>query len=113
MEEKLKITEPVILISINQTYRNDMSPEELYNATRSSWKLGERRGYANFAFAVYQGIVQEVYRIDSWHRAKDQCDRWFFEGGVAAEPIRNKYIGESVKYYRKKGQINPVIFVNC
>jgi hypothetical protein len=39
----VKVTEPVILIRINRQYRPNMTADELYDATRSSWKVGLRR----------------------------------------------------------------------
>jgi hypothetical protein len=44
-----------------------MTPVELYDATRGIWKVGkQRREQADYAFAVYEGIVREVYRIKTW-----------------------------------------------
>lgn len=42
-----------------------MTKRELYEATRVVWKIGERRNNAQYAMAVYQGIVREVYKIES------------------------------------------------
>jgi len=44
-----------LLIRINRLYRRDMTPVELYGATRGTWKLGERRRGARYAFAVFEG----------------------------------------------------------
>lgn len=41
------ITEPSIIIRPNQLYHSGMSDEELYDATRGIWKLGERRKKAS------------------------------------------------------------------
>ncbi len=40
-----------------------MTPAELYDATRASWKVGARRESAKYALAVFEGIVREVYEI--------------------------------------------------
>lgn len=37
------IDEPCIIININRKYKRFMPYEELYNATRSAWKLGEKK----------------------------------------------------------------------
>jgi hypothetical protein len=112
-----------ILITINQLYRSDMTPQELYEATRGIWRCnGPRRDQAEYAMAVYQGIVREVYRIDTWYRSgagtqeyktRDSSNfkncyppRWEFEGAVADE-IREKYIGVFVG----KGGQNPIRYV--
>jgi len=56
-----EITEPVILITVNRYYRRGMSAEMLYEITRGSWVIGTRRNKAKYAFAVYKGVVREVY----------------------------------------------------
>jgi len=112
-----------ILITINKLYRSDMTPQELYEATRGIWVIGPRRDRAEYAMAIYQGIVREVYRIDKWYPAgtleyqtRDSWDvsggsvpeRWEFEGKVAADEIRNEYVGVSVG----RGGQNPIRYVN-
>ncbi len=109
-----------ILITINKLFRSDMSPLELYEATRGVWVVGKRKEKVEFAMAVYQGIVREVYRIGTWHRAgtlkyetRDSTkfkkrNRWEFEGTIA-EDIRNEYIGLSVG----KGGQNPIRYSLC
>ena len=108
-----------ILITINQRYRSNMTPLELYEVTRGIWVVGPRRNRAEYAKAVYQGIVREVYRIDQWYPAgtleyqtMDASDfgdygRWEFSGTVARE-IRREYVGFSVG----KGGQNPIRYVN-
>ncbi len=108
-----------ILITINKLYRSGMTAEELYEATRGTWKVGSRRNEAKYAMALFQGIVLEVYRIDQWHPAgtleyqtRDSTGfkgsgRWEFSGGVAQD-IRGEYVGFSVG---KAGQ-NPIRYVN-
>jgi len=112
-----------ILITINKLYRSNMTPQELYEATRGIWVIGPRRERAEYAMAVYQGIVREVYRINKWHpsgtlpyKTRDSEDvpedcippRWEFDGTVADDNIRNKYISISVG----KGGQNPIRYVN-
>ncbi len=108
-----------MLITINQRYRGDMAPLELYESTRGIWKVGERRDEVEYAMAVYQGVVREVYRIDRWHAAgtlayetRDSSGfrdsgRWEFSGKVAGD-IREEYVGYSVG----KGGQNPIRYAN-
>jgi uncharacterized protein len=44
---------PALLIRINRLYRHNMTPQELYEATRGVWKLGARCTKARYAFADY------------------------------------------------------------
>ena len=119
-----KITDNVILIRINRLYHYGMSPTELYDATRGTWVVGERRGDARYALGVYQNIVREVYKIADWlpagstfYAKRPEGDtatkRWEFVGTRAEVEIRKKYVGRSVDEYFKKYAQNPVQYVNC
>lgn len=120
----VKIVEPCLLIRINKLYRPGMNSKSLYEATRGVWKLGERRNRAQFALAVYQGVVRQAYTIQVWHvggttpystRALEEVDapdRWEFSGAVA-EMLAAKYCGGSVEKYLPGNAQNPIVYVNC
>jgi len=120
---KVTIREPAILININKSFRYVMSPVELYDATRSAWVVGTNREKPSLAFAVYQGIIQEVYKIASWFPnnttlnsrktpAEDPRDeRWEFVGRIADDSIRKRYRYNDVSDYM--GPRNPINYVNC
>jgi len=119
-----KIEHKVILIRINRLYHYGMSPMELYDATRGTWVVGERRTQAEYAFAVYHNIVREVYKIAEWlpagstfyakrPKGDTATKRWEFVGTQAPEEIRKKYLGRSVDGEFKKYSRNPVQYVNC
>lgn len=119
------IDDSVMLIRINRLYRHGMSDLELYEATRGVWKVGNRRTEAKFAFAVFEGVVREVYEIDSWqpagsipYQSRAEKDvklpgRWEFLGKVAQQNIRDKYVGRSVKEYLPANAQNPIKYVNA
>lgn len=110
-----QISEPAILLRINQKYREGLSQDELYQITRGEWVIGKRRVHARYAFAVYQGIVVEVYRIKRWlpftGKTPSTCQRWCFDGSIA-EHLEH-YKGCNLKHYFKHGASNPVMYVNC
>lgn len=119
--ERVQIEEPVILIRLNSTFRYDMTEIELYDATRGVWRIGDDRDRAEYAFAVFDGIVHEVYKIITWFQAGstfstrgflDRENRWEFVGQKADEVIRTKYIGKSVEHYLSRGAQNPIKYVN-
>ncbi|MDE7366232.1 MAG: hypothetical protein K2N24_02630, partial [Lachnospiraceae bacterium] len=121
MNEKLtveSIDENVIIFRITK-YQSVMSATEIYDLTRRCWKINvERARKADLAFAVNEGIVLEVYRIDEWvpghstynsipvsdeiKRRDKQQGRWEFVGHVA-EDIREKYVGKNVSVFFKRG----------
>lgn len=122
---ELEIPDPVLLIRINQLYKPDMRADELYDCTRGVWVVGPRRSGAKYALAVSHGEVIEVFEIDEWHLAGStpyvsrQIDleryegRWEFTGRPASNAIRSRYVGESVAHYFKRGEANPIKYVNC
>jgi hypothetical protein len=118
------VKEDAILIRINRLYRSNMNAHELYEATRGIWKLDLRRYKAKYAMAIYQGIVQEVYRIDRWipagyseYTTRSPADlkvrgRWEFEGNVEKR-LSKRYVGKSVRKYFPKHSQSSVQYVGC
>ena len=115
--EPVTITEPSILIIINRYYERGIGAERLYEVTRGNWVLGERRNKARYAFAVYRGLIREVYETHSWRRATARSSeqrtrtRWRFTGSVANS--LDGYIGGSIEKYTKRGSQSPVLYLNC
>jgi hypothetical protein len=119
------VTEPAILVRINQLYREGMSRQALYEVTRGVWRVGTRREGAQYALAVYRGEVKEVYRINRWFRAgstpyktrKQSAlrveGRWEFIGTVAEPSVREKYFGKLVKGHFAPHSQNPIVYVKC
>ena len=101
---------PLIVININKRFRRDMDSNQLYEATRSSWVVGNRREKAEYALASYRGLVREVYKINKWIQVDK---RWKFEGYIASNEVRNLYLHRSLSKYLKKGASNPIRYINC
>jgi hypothetical protein len=119
----IAILEPAILIRINRLYRPDMNAYELYDATRAAWKVGRARDRARYAFAVFEGVVREVYEIERWMPAGSTFNsrnprgvkspgRWEFVGRVAPESVRDRYVDGYVGHFFRPGAQNPVAYVN-
>lgn len=123
--EKTNINDDVLLITINKLYHRKISEQELYESTRGVWVIGNRKDKIKYVFAVFQGVVREVYKINKWHNAgtlsykyreidKDKYqNRWEFEGNVAHQQIREKYLKKSIRKYLSNGNQNPIKYVNC
>lgn len=118
----VRIQEPSILIRITDLYRPHMTPSELYDATRASWKVGTKRERAQFAFAVFEGIIREVYQIKEWLPAgstfnsrnpygMDTPKRWEFVGRLAPEAFRRRYLNRDVSGYFSQHAQNPICYV--
>ena len=124
---KGEITHPVLLIRVSELYRNKMTAQELYEITRGVWKLDlDRVQGVQYVFALFEGIVKEVYVAESWRVAQttgyetreplqpdDVAGRVEFLGKMAPAEIRRLYIDKSVSTYFAKGSQNPRKYVNC
>ncbi len=112
-----------MLIRINRLYRPTMSATELYDATRASWKVGNRRGKVKYALAVFEGIVREVYGVTAWlpsgstfnsrfPRGDGRRDRWEFVGRLADDSVRRRYVDRFVGHLFPRGAQNPIAYLN-
>jgi hypothetical protein len=122
----VNVTDPVILIRVNQLYRHSMPAAELYDITRGVWVLSaERASKMKYVFAVYEGVVREVYEPEKWMPAlttkyptrtdlvpDDANGRIEFVGKIAPEAIRQKYLLGDVTAYTKVSQQAPCLYAN-
>lgn len=115
------ITDNIVILKISRSYRDGMSETELYDVTRGCWKrrLASVQN-ADYALAVVNGIVKEVYQIDEWLPAEEEsretipyseeadAGRIIFRVRVADAKQRQKYQGRSVRRLFKWGDAGPV-----
>lgn len=115
------ITDNIVIIKINKSYREGMSETEMYDVTRGCWKRSLASvEKADYTLAVVKGIVKEVYQIDVWlpaeeeirettlYNANTDAGRIIFRGKVANEMIRQKYRNHSVGGLFKWGEASPI-----
>ena len=127
-----EVVEPVMAINVNQQYPHVQSPEDLYNCTRGIWRIDRQHASkAEYAFAVYKGVIKEVYKIDRWIPASEatlaywgereraqgksfppevHAGRSEFIGEVAPETIRKKYVGKRVPLRPAQSSTR---YINC
>lgn len=105
---------PIMLININKLYHREITEDELYEATRKSWVLSERREQARYAVATYRGLTREIYQIDSWFPVEtENKTRWGFTGKVASSEIRSALRYKNITGYFPRGAANPIKYLNC
>jgi serine/threonine protein kinase len=130
-EDFARVEEPVVAININRQYPRASNAEELYQVTRSMWRLNpERANRARYAFAIYQGVIKEVYEVERWMPATEATRRFWrgrenlqgedfrethdgrseFVGVVAPEAVRKKYVGKKLP---GRSSQNPIRYFNC
>ncbi len=106
--EEAVFGEPAILINLGQLYQPNMGKDFLYEATRSLLSINFKRAKKiRIACAVYQGFIKEVYIVSQWLKA-DEWGKYYFEGEVATDEFREKYVGKSVASYWKRGSLIPI-----
>ena len=117
--KKANIIEKVLLVKLSDTFRYNMSPHDLYDITRGIWKVSkERQKVLTHAFAVYDGIIQETYKIEAWFDPDKtytgiNTDKWKKNGryefvGNICNEMRRKYLLKSVAHYYPLRAQNPV-----
>jgi hypothetical protein len=121
----IEIMHDVLLIKVARAYRVGMSTTDLYDVTRSAWRLGPARERIRFVLSVFDGIVREAFEVAAWVpggstlRANSPRqsydvgeDRWEFVGRIAPENVRSIYLNRSVAAYFPPGSQNPVKYVS-
>ena len=103
-----EIKDNIIMFKISNSYKYGMKPNEIYDITRSAWKvnINEAEQY-QYALAIYDNVVLEVYEIVQWFKGgritfnsvfegewKNE-ERYEFVGRIASEEIRKRYKNKS------------------
>ncbi|MDA1239062.1 MAG: hypothetical protein O3A15_08945 [Proteobacteria bacterium] len=114
------INHKVVMI-IRNPWNPDLPEQIHYDLTRSAWKLGKKKDFAEYALLVHQGVVKKIYTIANWYldgttfHSRNNPDpnnqnyqkdfvirnRYEFVGRLLdpSDPISKLYIGKSVKKY--------------
>lgn len=124
----------VMMLKINQRYKEGMTPEELYDAVRGVWRASMSRAReVKYVFGIYNGRIVAVYTPTKWYVCKEApqefakfreeltsrvANRIFFvdasfEQGLPPDENQEFYLGKSVLNLdiNIKAQ-NPVIYLN-
>jgi uncharacterized protein len=121
------IVDPVCLVRPNRLFRYGMSDQQLYDVTRGIWEVNPKAHDPEpvYALSVFEGVVQEVYKIAGWFPAGStlstreelkhvvNIELMEFVGAIAHEKIRKYYQYHSVKKYLPKHSQSPVLYINC
>src|SRR3989338_4637892 len=105
--------EPVILLNVRNQFSRGISASELYKITKGNWGVDLNRvSNITIVCAVALGIVIEVYIPKAWlflgKVNKKGNKLYYFEGKIAPQKIREKYLHKSVARFWKKGSRSPI-----
>ena len=66
----------ILVIKINRLFHWNMTPKELYDATRGNWivSISRARREIDYVFAVYNQLIVAVYKPDEWHYVREMID---------------------------------------
>ncbi|WP_436371775.1 AAA family ATPase [Cytobacillus sp. BC1816] len=107
--------EDTILIKIGVSFKEGMTPEELYHATSVSWVISENRlrsGDLKYFCAVYNNEIKEIYNLNDYEKDNhpDNKGRFILFGEIAEDPIRSKLLDLNIRDIHK-GSGNPIKYV--
>lgn len=109
-----------ILININQKYRRGKGEQTIYEATKQTWTIRkDKLPNLKYVLSEYRGLIVEVYEVKEWYeneRGYLPTSKRFgqtkigygFNGDVAIDEMRNKYINKSVAHKKKKGAASAI-----
>lgn len=101
----------VMLVQNSRAFRRGIDDRQLYEISRGWWKSRVPQRPAQWAFAVFDGVVRAVYRIDAWEPAR-AGNHWGFRGERDSE-LERQYLLRDVSAYLPEVMQDPVEYVNC
>ena len=110
------IKDKVILLSVAQTYKSYMDESVVYDIAKQAWNLDKidlPKDIAEYALAIYQNRVKGVFSINRWKKDLFEKTKWEFEGKIAPDKIREKYINKKIVGAFGEGQYESFRYLNC
>ena len=114
------ITKEFVIININSSYKRASGEDRIYLATKEIWKMKDpRKSTLKYALSEYRGQIVEVFQIEHWYAKQrgynpgtkkygQTYQGYGFDGQVAPDIIRDKYINKSIAHKKKHGASNPI-----
>ena len=85
----------------------------IYEAVHYAWKLDRKLLNENtvpYVFAVINGIIKGVYKVNEWYLVPELNGRLAFNGEIASE--LEDFIDKRIPVeYRRKGQASPTLYI--
>lgn len=115
------IPENFVIININGSYKHASGKEKIYNATKQTWRMSDpRNGKLEYVLSEYKGLIVEVFEVENWYQSERPYKSgnkkgktymgYGFNGKVASQNIRSKYINKSIAHKKKRGASNPITY---
>lgn len=85
-----------------------LTPEEVYEAARGCWKLGDRADSERFAVVVHRGLVRCVIEIDRIEPVSTGLRAIVGRPVGERHPFRDRWIGQPAPSNRGGGSITYI-----
>lgn len=117
-----KIEDDCLIININKSYKRGSGIAAIYNATKETWRIKEsRREKVKYVLSEYKGLIVEVFKVDRWYPKErgfnpgakkygQTYTGYGFEGTIADNKVRDKYINKTISQFKKRGFGGVLIF---
>jgi uncharacterized protein len=115
-----KIDSDCILININKKYQRGKGLQTIYEATKETWTIRKSKlQQLEYVLSEYKGLIVEVFKVNEWYEKErgylsnakkhGQTKIGFgFNGEIAPDDIRSKYINKSIAHLKKKGAASAI-----
>ena len=116
------IDDDCIIININDQYVRNLQPQQIYQATKEIWRIDKNKlNKIKYVLSEYRGLIVEVFKVCGWYpkergynptskKAGQKYTAYGFNGEVADDAIRNKYINKTLAHNKAQGQSNPILY---
>lgn len=119
-EPLMSIESDCVIININKKYKRGNESQSIYDSTKETWSIDARKkDQIKYVLSEFRGIIVEVFEVDHWYeKERGYTSRsakfgqtkigYGFNGKVAPDKIRNKYINKSIKHIKKRGAASVI-----
>ena len=119
-EPLTEISNDCVIININKQYERGNSKDAIYKATKETWTIHKSRiNNIEFVLSEYKGLIVEVFQVVRWYKKERGYNfgaqkygqtkiGYGFEGQIAPNEIRNKYLNKSIAHVKKRGSAGVV-----
>lgn len=109
-----------MIININRSYQQGKGKDAIYEATKEIWRINKQRTKTiRFVLSEYHGRIVEVFEVERWYSKERNYNKgsthygkkylgYGFDGVVAPEDIRNRYINRSIAHHKKRGSASVI-----
>lgn len=89
-------------------WSESLTPEEVYEASRGCWRLGDRAEAERFAIVVHRGLVRCVIQIDRIEPVRTGLRAIVGRALPNGHPFHDRWIGQSAPSNRGGGSITYI-----